>query len=495
MEVSYPPDLAKVVHGILRSRQLPRPRLTYLADMLNVMYQASFRTEEAKRIEVLVCYVDPRNPEPLPPLVSRFDKPHVFPLTERVPFTVEKLVKIARATDSRNSGIAVFPEGKKNQLTIWGIVDQALGVSKLLTLEGSGGRLPGLLQVSITGPGQLLVNLDAEQLAELRDGQVRTHKAFIWDLVPFTEYFHSWIHAFSDEIIDGLGESISRDKRYLTTAATICPFPSPLEQVSSVFYNTLGRLLIRIKMGSTDGATILITPKPSSRYLKVKYKLEYERIQSGMRHSCYATISQEHHRWEAECAPDFATQNYHLKQTDSLRREIDDAFDELDGALWCASAFARIDGAVILSPMLSVSGFGAEILSPRRIGRCYLHSSADFQVTELDPTQFGTRHRSAIRYASLDTASLVIVYSHDGDVRLLKSDSNGDVHMLDSVDLISTSKSSRLSNQREKRKREQAERWIQKITDERRRNVKPSQTNGFKHQECSDLTCVFCGEP
>ena len=108
-----------------------------------------------------------------------------------------------------------------------------------------------------------------------------------------------------------------------------------------------------------------------------------------------------------------------LAEADAMDRE-----SELTGCIKTVASFAAIDGLVLLSPRLEVSGFGVKIAGGPRVATVYhgpAFSKRGTAAPQVDLSSFGTRHRSMLSYCRCDPKALGIVVSQDGDVRLVMS--------------------------------------------------------------------------
>ena len=67
-------------------------------------------------------------------------------------------------------------------------------------------------------------------------------------------------------------------------------------------------------------------------------------------------------------------------------------------------------------------GFGVELRADHRLDDVLLAGDASGspdRIREVDPTQFGTRHRAMIRYCHERTGTLGFVVSQDGDIQAM----------------------------------------------------------------------------
>lgn len=77
-------------------------------------------------------------------------------------------MKLSKAADPWSSSLAVYYDVDDN-LTIWGMIDQAVHYQSFLNYETEEGpEQPGLFQTTITGIGSLVVIFDYELIATLR---------------------------------------------------------------------------------------------------------------------------------------------------------------------------------------------------------------------------------------------------------------------------------------------------------------------------------------
>jgi hypothetical protein len=108
-----------------------------------------------------------------------------------------------------------------------------------------------------------------------------------------------------------------------------------------------------------------------------------------------------------------------LETLAECEQECEDAAK--DAARFIASLTA-VDGAVILTDTLRIIGFGAEVIAPAA-GTDTVHVALTAQGDESHPvafTEFGTRHRSAYRFAAGLENSVAFVLSQDGGIKAVR---------------------------------------------------------------------------
>jgi hypothetical protein len=102
--------------------------------------------------------------------------------------------------------------------------------------------------------------------------------------------------------------------------------------------------------------------------------------------------------------------------------DAEDREEEMTGAVKLVASLAAVDGLVLMTPALSVAGFGVTIGSTQNVTTVYdgaSFSSRGIRARKIDPSQFGTRHGSMLGYCAQDRKALGIVVSQDGYVRLI----------------------------------------------------------------------------
>jgi hypothetical protein len=107
--------------------------------------------------------------------------------------------------------------------------------------------------------------------------------------------------------------------------------------------------------------------------------------------------------------------------------DAEDRQVETTGAVKLVASLAAVDGLVLMTPELSVVGFGAKIGLTPNVATVY--DGAGFarrgaRAPKIDLSQFGTRHGSMLRYCARDHKALGIVVSQDGYVRLIMTVKN-----------------------------------------------------------------------
>jgi hypothetical protein len=402
-------DLALYVYGQLAE---PRPPTAALEDLLNTMFLASLRAEEGRRITCAVSYVNPKDPDPDPPERLRDPRWRFIPFLSPIPFTVGELTKIALANDPSTSALAVYPD-QKGALMLYGMFDQQGGFQSSLNHEGVGGWLPpGIIQVQVLSPGHLVVSADGALLGELSGDRLIEGAAEI----------------FQDKSVISAKLEAGFNRRLERIESQIVEEGYPLrdlvrKEVNDGWKKIIRRILLRSRAFGHGGA-YLITDSDYSKNITIKYSLKYDRlpvlfenyvtsrfISSLVDEDINALIDEDETEMEVD---------QYLESCVSMGAS-EDADNALTDAIAFVSSLSRVDGAVLLDSDFVVHGFGCEIVTAGDPHLKVFHTSQKMpkkkNSLDCDPMQFGTRHRSMLRYCSTDKAAVGFIVSHDGPVR------------------------------------------------------------------------------
>jgi hypothetical protein len=172
------------------------------------MYFCSLASDEGRSIRFDIAYVDPKNPDPHPPLTIRRDRWIYTPLRSPVPFLVADAVKLALASDPRTSALAVYPNNS-GALYVWGLIDQGNQYYDALNFEASGTYpRPGLFQASIHGPAWITAELNTRRIAELRRNRLSTSLLNIFDRGVVIDTLKPAIDAYRNRIRNLVSPSV-----------------------------------------------------------------------------------------------------------------------------------------------------------------------------------------------------------------------------------------------------------------------------------------------
>jgi hypothetical protein len=365
-----------------------KPRTeSQLANLIYPAFQASLCSEEGRQVRLRVAF----NPKP-----KRF----TVRFEESLPYTAGQLVKLAPTIGLGSRWLVALPdETSKNQVRVAGILDpDILPIERTLRQRSTGllyyqNQFQGL-KVTVLGPGWIRVTIDAESF-DLRNCCLRQRL-----VVGRIKYVAEWFR----EATRGLA---IRDQHVGT------------DLVCRLIVNVLAKV-----SETRHGGCLLILPDDlelSRLPLKVKYRLDSDILRAAIKER--ACVEPPHFLPAGRAgrtgsglpAPPFPDDST-LADSLLLDRDLDQVIDFL-------ASLATVDGAVLLSRDLRLRGFGAEITS--------LRLSSEDEHVEFDDhpeplgkpapeslSDFGMRHRSAIRFCQEVPGAMAFVISQDGGIRL-----------------------------------------------------------------------------
>jgi len=411
------PDLVdRLAHQIasrIRELGLDEPNRRIVGTLLEMAYLGTLRSEEGRFVKGSLTFANPNRPNVHPPIV-RADYPAFTKFQSPEILTVQTLVKLARAIDRWSASIAVYAT-RRYEIVAWGVVDQLVQQSVRLHRESNEGfSNPGLLTVTMDGIGDIsayhgdlfLGGLKAQALV------TRENDAFKSEMV--IEYGVEALAPFAKAIARVLDDDEPADK--------------VLPDLFRTWATCIARLCIGLRQRGTGGA-FLLTPKPIKRELQVTHPFAYPRL----RDSAILRVLDKRYSWGARRAEITFTARGDPVPADLVREaslaeaDAEDREEEMTGAVKLVASLATVDGLVLMTPALSVAGFGVKIGSMPNVTTVY--DGADFahrgtRARKIDLSQFGTRHGSMLRYCAQDRKALGIVVSQDGYVRLIMTVGN-----------------------------------------------------------------------
>ena len=406
-------DFAKFADEQLKENGRSSPGIIVLTELFRVMYAASMATEEGQKISFELNWIDPQNPDPDPPERIVADRWTAVPFASKIPLTPRALVKAAKATDPRTSSFAVFAS-EVGSLFIWGVIDQGNRPYDFARYDSESGQdRPGIFQASAIGVGHLGVSIEYEPVAELRIDQITPGGLNPLRSGPIFEAFRPAIAAYISTVKTTVSAEMYEDRGAYWDFA-----------LQSQWVATLVRVLLRIR-GMGHGGAVLITAGDEQTGLDIKYRIDYPRLAVALQRRGTATVEETYASdliWEVLDAdgPSLDVRDYLAESVAATRKG--EAVSEIDGILWFIACLSRVDGLVLMKPDLSVAGFGTVITvedAPAIVRAAKDDTGNPAHLTELSYDEFGTRHRSMMRYCNANPGSVGFVISQDGDIRAM----------------------------------------------------------------------------
>ena len=407
-----PRNLAESVCAELRKRHVEAPDEKIIIDLFETMYYSSLRTEESEPVTFHLVFLDPALPDPKPPRNPVKDRWSYIPFAEPIEFSISNLVKISKSTDLRTSSFVVWP-GPDHALFIWGMVDQQNRFHKFLNRSADiEAERPGLFQASVEGIGIIVVYMRYEKVAELRINELIRNSIDLFRAGPVRDLLSPGIESFIQSIRRNVAEDIYH------------PNGKVDEFHSQQWLSVLARILLRVQKLKHGGA-ILITPDVKTPDLNIKYRIDYNRLESSLAGNAITKLKadflEKHllHLSDSKSKEIPSSQYFQLRR---LEKELRASKNEVDGVIWFVALLTRVDGLVVMDQDMTVRGYGVEITNSQEPANLYI--AADRMATvaklrEANYNHFGTRHRSMMRYCFQHPGSIGFVVSQDGEVRVI----------------------------------------------------------------------------
>lgn len=409
MPSSYPEDLAIHVHSQLVAREKRPPAVRVLTRLLETLYFASLQREETQPISCRVAFIDRNRPDPDPPERVVPDRWQVFPLGDDLPLSVRNLVKLSTAVDPWGSTLAVDTDAG-GELRIWGLVDQSVHYSAFVVKEASSGsEMPGMFQVVIQGTGEISVYSTYLLLGSLRQNTIVKGQQRVFQSGPVHSKLKPSIRTFQQRVRKKVGDELYDERGH---------WDGSLEDT---WISAICRILIGIHKYQHGGAVLI---SDDGGGLNPKYSLKYHRLADALYRASVLSIKHTSHS-------DLVHEKYLDEDADEIpmdlyldesvtRDELRDTQDELTGCVRFLASLSRVDGLIWLDFRLRLKAFGVEITVRDDPAKVVLaQNSLATKTKRIDLNQYGTRHRSMLRYCASNPNSVGFVVSQDGDVRAI----------------------------------------------------------------------------
>lgn len=419
MNYLYPPDLVERTKSdwqhYLKTHDLPEPIVHFpnddeLLTMLHIMYHLSFAKEEARPSTAKVTYL---NPHELSSVLSDTKAPTFF--DHPIPFTKSEIKRLCPAFDPEKSILAIcaqkhVSQTNSDELVVWGVLPVENTFSRIkdemLSLVAPSAHL---FTLSVFEPGELIASAGSEELYRLSGGQLVKYPARTISEGIIGQHFEE---VLTELFIAGKGSRNLAKK---------------------VYFRTLSNMLKLIEK-ERHGGTLIIVPSTFTadpHALDMKYELRgpaiWPKLVNTVEHLNWLhkmKAMPEMSQLTKTLASDFSTylgQQQPMNMVDKVFH-VKEANERIAEHEHFIASLSEVDGAVVMNDHLEVLGFGTEIrLTNDKLSSIKQALSPHARESRvLKITSYGTRHRSAIRYAKYNPAAIVFVISQDGRVKAVK---------------------------------------------------------------------------
>jgi hypothetical protein len=410
-------DLASTVIADLSAQGESPPAEHHVREIFEVMFDVSLKTEEGQPVTCQVVFLDPNHPHVHGPIARPHNRWYFTPFSEPLAFTENDLTKLAKATDPRSSAIAVFPDDN-GVLRLIGLIDQGSSFVGFINHDlDTGIPAPGMFHAVVEGPGQVAAYAALRRIAELSGSTLRGRQLPVFQTGPIHE---TLARSIEDEALRRVLDEV--EQRY---GVAILP---AVETWIGYWLGVVCRLLSRVRSYRHGGA-ILLTQGVGNGHLRIKYPLTYMRLRAAVPKFMFQNLVQDFDRRllkQNEVEGPAGERSYPKILTLSalgVGDQIPQTQREINDALWFIANLTRVDGCVFMDPYLGVHGFGAEIRienDPPLVYQAHDAEASSDNLEVIDPSRYGMRHRSMMRWVWTYPQSIGFVVSQDGHVRALK---------------------------------------------------------------------------
>jgi len=409
MAAKFPEDLARHVHRQLVRHEANPPSRNVLGKLFETLYFASLKREETQPISCRVAFIDRKRPDPQPPERIVPDRWQCFPLANDLPLTVRNLAKLSTAVDPWGSTLAVDTDSE-GKLRIWGLIDQSVHYSTFVVKEASSApEMPGMFQALIQGTGEIAVYKAYVLLGSLKQDALVKRQLRVFQSGPVHSKLMKSIEGFQRQVRKEVGDKLYDERGHWS------------DTLENNWISALCRILIGIHKYQHGGA-LLISDESSG--LNPKYSLKYDRLPDALlrasvlsiKHTAYTDVI--HEKYLDEAAAKIPIDLYLNESVTGT--QFNDTTDELTGCVRFLASLSRVDGLIWLDSHLRLKAFGVEIIirdEPTKVVTA--QNSQASKTKKVNLNQYGTRHRSMLRYCDAHPNSIGFVVSQDGDVRAI----------------------------------------------------------------------------
>jgi hypothetical protein len=270
---------------------------------------------------------------------------------------------------------------------------------------------PDALIVMSTRPGELSISRGDGPLIRLRDGGIVTAAESVLLQGPIAEFFDPASCAFIRNAceLSGLDQDPAEDDGL------------------SLAYKSFVESVLLYTCELKHGGTLLFVPEDITHddprllsQMSIKYALPSTRPRDALVSAMAARL--KHNALAEELQNRRTVNSEELELLDRLEWDLQNFEDAARDAARLIASLTAVDGAVVLTDMLRIIGFGAEVTARSSAGtKVHVAYTADaIDQKEGRFEEYGTRHRSAFRFVASLEPSVGFILSQDGGVKAVR---------------------------------------------------------------------------
>lgn len=388
-------------------------------------YVASLLQEEARPVTFQLLLGSPNDVNArqrrAKPVGGEPDPLIVLPFSGEQPLTPQAVRRLAPATDPRRTFIGVANAARSKdgagEMAIWGLVDIGTSWWEFSRHEAQAAfSPPEVISLSSTQAATITASLGGHRILRYKMGQL---------LYPSPDVF------YSDGPISTFIAVQADELRAATVAKHGAPRMERLEKYGTppyAHYVRALKILLQAVVDARHGGTVIVVPddfgNADERLLDrviLKHASPSNEIWTALQELIDAEI--EGGEWHDRSFKAPADKPRRILDTDhAFQRRETACRRRLSELLRLAARLAAVDGALVISDRFRLIGFAGEVIVPSQtITHTLDATTADgSQGTPRSILDFGTRHRSAMRFCSSLESALAFVVSQDGGLKAVK---------------------------------------------------------------------------
>jgi|GEM_PF-6057976 len=363
------------------------PDHAIIREIIETSYLASLYQEEGRIVKFKITYFSNSR------IPSDFFNYLYF--SQGIEFTSKNLFKLSMALNYTSSQIIL--ERKNGKLYVSGIQTLGSDLEKTYSHDRAATILPSdLFTCCVSGPGKMIVMIGINPLVAIDKDEIKHNSPYIFQEIPFQKSF---------------SQALSLAKNDLNSKA----INFEILELWKLFVPFLDNLL-RCVLKFSHGGTIVFLPQLNENqridnFASIKYSVGD--LKEKFWENFLSYLENYSHILDPENYPgENATLNYNREK---IRIKLLDLTEFL-------ARLTQVDGALLLSKTFQPLGFGAEIELKADLPNVRVIKNESGATDEIDPSFYGTRHRSAFRLVNLLSDSLVFVFSTDGSIKAIFKD-------------------------------------------------------------------------
>jgi len=266
-----------------------------------------------------------------------------------------------------------------------------------------------MFQALIQGTGEIAVYRGYILLGSLKQDSLVTGQQIVFQSGPVHSKLIKSVRQFQRQVRKEVGDELYDERDHWD------------DSLENDWISAICRILIGIHKYQHGGA-VLISDQSSG--LNPKYSLPYDRLADALLRASVLTI--KHIAYSDTIFGEYLDKQVDEIPTDLYLNEsvsgtsLNETRDELTGCVRFLASLSRVDGLIWLDSNLRLKAFGVEITVRDDPPRAVVAQNSKATVTKkLSLNQYGTRHRSMLRYCAAHPSSIGFVVSQDGDVRAI----------------------------------------------------------------------------